>query len=339
MIKVKNTLLFVVLISGIVFVLSIIRQKPTDENYITTTGLNVRNGAGKNFRISFSLDSGEKVTLLSKKSGWYNVSYLNKTGYVDPKYLSKYDTEIENVNFLSHNKELFLYLLFGIITIILIPIIVKYFRKIQDRKLIMKVTDPKRGTSSERDLILRLLKSRISPDHIFHDLYIQKSNGSYSQIDLAVLTDVGIIVFEVKDYAGWIYGNGNQSQWTQVLAYGKQKYIFQNPIIQNSNHILNLKTQLAQYGNIPCYSVIVFYGDCVLKNLNFIPQQTLIVKYARIFDAIKTILENNELVEYSDKEELIKDLKNVSNSGDTKNIQDQHIENVRDLLGKSRILD
>lgn len=58
-----------------------------------------------------------------------------------------------------------------------------------------------------------------------------------SQIDVVVATNVGIIVFEVKDYSGWIYGNGNQQKWTQVLSHGREKYRFYNPILQNRSHI------------------------------------------------------------------------------------------------------
>lgn len=66
----------------------------------------------------------------------------------------------------------------------------------------------------------------INPRAIFHDLYIQKPNGEYTQIDVAVATKTGIIVFEVKDYSGWIFGSEHQKYWTQLLAYGKEKASF-----------------------------------------------------------------------------------------------------------------
>ena len=64
--------------------------------------------------------------------------------------------------------------------------------------------------------------------------------------------------FEVKDYNGWIFGSGYNSQWTQVLAYGNSRYRFYNPIMQNSKHISDLKKQLRQFETIPFYSIIVF---------------------------------------------------------------------------------
>lgn len=67
--------------------------------------------------------------------------------------------------------------------------------------------------------MLKLLKYGIPAQTIFHDLYVKKSNGNFTQIDLVVATKVGIIVFEIKDYSGWIFGTGYKPQWTKVLVY------------------------------------------------------------------------------------------------------------------------
>ena len=75
------------------------------------------------------------------------------------------------------------------------------------RQLIETVTSLERGTWSERELVLLLLKNGFPAGAIFHDLYILKPNGQTSQIDLVLATKVGLIVFEVKDYSGWIFGN------------------------------------------------------------------------------------------------------------------------------------
>jgi hypothetical protein len=99
----------------------------------------------------------------------------------------------------------------------------------RDRKLLQTVTKLYRGTSSERNMVLKLLKYGIPAQTIFHDLYVKYTNGKYSQIDIVVATRVGIIVFEIKDYSGWIFGKGNQTKWTQVLAYGREKHRFTIP--------------------------------------------------------------------------------------------------------------
>ena len=41
---------------------------------------------------------------------------------------------------------------------------------------------------SERRVVLKLLKAGINPKAIFHDLYIQKPNGTYTQVDVAAVS-------------------------------------------------------------------------------------------------------------------------------------------------------
>ena len=134
--------------------------------------------------------------------------------------------------------------------------------KRKERELIEQVTSITRGERSERRLILTLLKAGINPKAIFHDLYIQKPSGEYTQVDVVVVTKAGIIVFEVKDYSGWIFGNEHQKYWTKILANGKVKYRFYNPVMQNARHIQAIIQCLPQNSNVPIYSVIVFFGNC-----------------------------------------------------------------------------
>lgn len=107
-------------------------------------------------------------------------------------------------------------------------------------------------------------------------MYVEKQDGTYAQLDLVVATKAGIVMVEVKDYSGWIFGGSAQLHRTRVLAYGKQKYRFYNPIRQNSSHIAALKKRLGQFEHLPFYSVIVFYGNCVLKKIDTIPPGTFL---------------------------------------------------------------
>jgi len=210
------------------------------------------------------------------------------------------------------------------------------YSKIRDFKLLRTVTKSNRGTPSERNLVLKLLKNGIPAETIFHDLYLQKHNGTFSQIDLVVATKVGIIVFEVKDYSGWIFGNGNYSHWTQVLAYGKQKYRFYNPIKQNNSKVQALRKRI---GNVPFYSVVVFYGDCVLKEIDFVPAGTFLVKSNRVLEVMRMIINNNESAQYASKNEVVRILKEAVTNGENKEIQNRHIDNINDMLGKDRIFE
>ena len=146
-------------------------------------------------------------------------------------------------------------------------------------------------------------------------------------------------IFEVNDYKGWVFGTVYKPQWTQTLDYGKIKHRFYNPILQNKKHIEDLKKQLKQFENIPFYSIIVFYGDSVLKDITFVPEGTFIVKPNRISKVMKMILKSNEPAQYTNKREVVNVFKNAVNNGESSEVQNQHIYNVNNMIGRDRIFD
>jgi len=152
---------------------------------------------------------------------------------------------------------------------------------------------------------------------------------------LVVATKVGIIVFEVKDYSGWIFGKGNQDQWTKVLAFGRDKYKFYNPIKQNNSHIAHLRKALGE--NVPFYSIIVFAGTCELRDISFVPEGTFIVRPHRVLDLVDSIIEDNPPANYKDKRKVIAVLKQAVENGKCKDIENQHTENIKNMLGHHRI--
>ena len=224
-----------------------------------------------------------------------------------------------------------------VIGFFIISSIIKSNRRKRERELISSVTSLSRGTNSELFLILQLLKSGIPPVTIFHDLIIKKKNNEFSQIDLVLVTSEGIIVIEVKDYSGWIYGSGNNTNWTKVLSYGKKKYKFYNPIKQNQNHIVQLRKKLKQFEKIPFFSVIIFFGDCELKEINYVPKGTYLVKSYRIFEVLNLIKTENEPTQYTNKREVVNTLKQLVSLGKNIDYQKQHIENIKDMVGNERI--
>jgi len=224
-----------------------------------------------------------------------------------------------------------------VIGVFIIYYIIKSYQRKRDRELISSVTSLNRGTNSELLLILQLLKKGFPSVTIYHDLIIKKDNNGFSQIDLVLVTSEGIIVIEVKDYSGWIYGSGNNTNWTKVLSYGKKKYKFYNPIKQNINHISELRKTLNQFENIPFFSVIVFFGDCELKEINYVPKGTYLVKSHRVFEVLNLIKNENEPTHYTNKREVVDKLKELVSLGENTDYQKQHIENIKDMVGKDRI--
>lgn len=221
------------------------------------------------------------------------------------------------------------------LSFILLSIVTFFIRsEIKDRKLLKSVTSLNRGTRSERKMVLKILKSGIKPTAIYHDLYLDNGNEKYSQIDLVVATKVGIVVFEVKEYSGWIFGNQNQRNWTQLLAYGKQKYYFYNPIFQNKKHIEDFK-KISIFDDIPFFSMIVFFGDCEFKNFIELPDNTFLTKSSNVMDRFNEVLENNPLVNYSNKWDIVNLLKQAVSNGENSNICKKHIQNIQKIKASS----
>ena len=221
-----------------------------------------------------------------------------------------------------------------ILSLGILAIAVQIFLHFEDQKLLGTVTSHYRGTRSERKMVLNLLKRKIPAQTIFHDLYLRNSNGTYSQLDLVVATKVGIIVFEIKEYSGWIFGTGNQREWTQILAYGKQKYRFYNPVLQNKKHITNLIDQLPQFKKIPFYSVIVFFGNCQFRDLRLIPDGVFIIKSRQIDIVLEKILLENSQVQYDDKREVVNLLNTSVQNGDNRQICEDHIRNIHAMRSR-----
>jgi hypothetical protein len=221
-----------------------------------------------------------------------------------------------------------LVLFFFILSSLVFYLIYQY---VQDNKLLRTVTQNGRGTWSERNLVLRLLKSGIPSDSIYHDLYVKKNDGTYSQVDLVVVTEVGIVVIEVKKCSGWIYGVGDRKNWAQVLAYGKEKYSLYNPIFQNDGHIRTIKNSLPNYLNVPFHSMIVFYGDCKLKKISNVPSDVLVVKANKAIDTFNDIILKCPITNFY-TDEVVSVLKKGVENGNDLEIQNKHVQNIERML-------
>ncbi len=220
--------------------------------------------------------------------------------------------------------------------ILLSAVSIFVFSEFKDRELLKTVTNLNRGTKSERKMVLKILKSGIKPTAIFHDLYLNNGDGKFSQIDLVVATKVGIVVFEIKEYSGWIFGSENQINWTQILAYGKQKYKFYNPILQNKKHVEDLK-KFYHFDDIPFFSMIVFFGDCEFKNLIDLPSQTFLTKSDKVINIFNEILESNQIAKYDNKWEIANLLKQAVNNGESSIIIEKHTDNIQKLKARNRL--
>lgn len=335
----RRILIVAVISFGLLFLIDF-NNNNERANYISLTQLNVRSGPGTGYSELFILEKGEEVEYVDKKNSWYQIRKGEKIGYVNFKYLEK-STNIEDSN--STNSSDFwpfiVWIYIVIVALFIFYVARQLFLNFSYKYKLQTVSNIHRGTRSERNLIIELLRFGVKPEKIFHDLYIEKTKGRFSQIDVVVVTEVGVIVFEVKEYKGWIYGKGNQESWTQVLSYGKSKFRMYNPVMQNNRHIEELKNKLSKYSDIPYYSVIVFYGNCNLKNINFIPNNVFIAKSYRIGSVIKSILTDNAHYYYENIEDLSIVMSEAVTNGEAYDNRNRHIQNVKDMLGEHRLFD
>ena len=126
------------------------------------------------------------------------------------------------------------------------------------------------------------------------NMYIAKDNGETTEADLIMICKKGIIVFESKNYSGWIFGDEKSRMWMQTLPTGKgrsHKEQFFNPILQNKGHINYLKKIIED--EVPMYSVIVFSERCSLKKSPEWTNEVKVIRRPFVYDAVNNIFINN----------------------------------------------
>ena len=143
-----------------------------------------------------------------------------------------------------------------------------------------------------------------------------------------VATPQGLLAIEVKDYSGWLFGNEKQRYWTQVLNYGKEKYRFYNPIMQNAGHINALREQSEQIAHLPIFNVVLFAGNCTLKNVNYWADNTFVGYTSNISYVLKKV---NEFcfAQYTDKREVARVLRRAVENGNDPDIVANHMASVQ----------
>jgi len=129
---------------------------------------------------------------------------------------------------------------------------------------------------------------------ILTNVYIPKSDGKTTEIDIILLHGTGIYVFENKNYSGAIYGEEKDKQWTQNIR--GRDYKFMNPIIQNKYHIKHLKEYLGIADDNVFKSIIVFSDECNTSNINIFNKDRVFVKSSDAMITIFRMLRNGEMV-------------------------------------------
>ena len=186
-----------------------------------------------------------------------------------------------------------------------------------------------KGTYGEY-LTFRYLEE-LGESYILPNIYIQKENGTYTEIDIICITTKGIIVVESKNYAGSIYGNMYDINWTQYFSkYNKFK--FYNPIKQNYSHIkaLNEYLKTLQIENITMdnyISMIVFSNRCELRKITYNKDKDVICKRNKFKEAfIEYMKDKKDILTKEEVRNIYYKLK--TNIKATKEVKEKHIKNI-----------
>ena len=181
-----------------------------------------------------------------------------------------------------------------------------------------------KGEYGEKRVSILLSKLNKEEYKILNDVYLKSGTGKTYQIDHVIISPFGIFVIETKNYSGWIFGNEKSENWTQVIY--KRKTKFRNPIKQNWSHICVLKEVLREYNRINFFSIIVFVGNAVLKN---IVSDTPVIYLEELLATIKkeTI---SQCLTTDDVLKIIGILNSVNIQD--KEIKREHIKNVKGTI-------
>lgn len=159
---------------------------------------------------------------------------------------------------------------------------------------------------------------------VLKNIYIPVE-GKTTEIDLLMIHEKGIFVFESKNYSGWIFGSADQLKWTQSLENGK-KFQFYNPIRQNRNHI----KALAEYLDKPISaftSYIIFSERCSLKKVPEDTDDIVIVRRPDMLKKLRATLRNSPVIySHSEIQAMVELLRPLTNKSEEE--KQQHIDNI-----------
>lgn len=185
----------------------------------------------------------------------------------------------------------------------------------------------------------RCLQSLGGYKKFLFNCYIPKEDGTTTEIDVILIHESGIYVFESKNYSGWIFGTETQKQWTQTLATenGKsRKEHFLNPIIQNKVHLKWLQAYLKDYENIKFFSYIVFSIRCELKDITLTSGNHFVIKRDDILNAVSRNAAVSDVKMAAPLiNEIYKKLYPLTQADEAKKME--HIENIKKRYDHSAI--
>ena len=171
-----------------------------------------------------------------------------------------------------------------------------------------------------------LTNKNLDGEHVVLKNIHVPTQGKTTEIDLLMIHEKGIFVFESKNYSGWIFGSADQLNWTQSLQNG-DKNKFYNPIRQNRTHIKALAAFLEKPVS-EFVSYIVFSERCTLKKVPADTSDVIIVRRPDMLKKLKATLKTTPTkYTFNDIQDIAKKLQPLTNKDDAE--KQQHIINIQ----------
>lgn len=173
-----------------------------------------------------------------------------------------------------------------------------------------------KGTIGE-DEIDDILQRLNSDNYIVLRNLVLLNNNSTHQIDHVVVSNYGIFVIETKNYSGFVKGSDKYNKWIQF--FGRKKYFFLNPVIQNKGHIKAIETFFPEYSSY--FIPIVCFTD---KTRLSVKSNNIVINSSQL---LYTIYNYRTEVLIPDINEVAQNLKNIS-LDNMNGIEQDHLNNV-----------
>lgn len=173
-----------------------------------------------------------------------------------------------------------------------------------------------KGTIGE-DEIDGILQKLNSDNYIVLRNLVLLNNNSTHQIDHVVVSNYGIFVIETKNYSGFVKGSDKYNKWIQF--FGRKKYFFLNPVIQNKGHIKAIETFFPEYSSY--FIPIVCFTD---KTRLSVKSNNIVINSSQL---LYTIYNYRTEVLIPDINEVAQNLKNIS-LDNMNGIEQDHLNNV-----------
>ena len=164
---------------------------------------------------------------------------------------------------------------------------------------------------------------------VYTNLLVPKPGvpGQTTEVDVLMLHERGILVFESKNYSGWIFGGADEPEWTASLnKHTKER--FYNPVMQNRSHV----RALAEYLGLceeAFLSYIVFSERCELKEVPADTDEYRIIQRQNLVREVRRDLKSFEAVHGRDDFARLKGLLDGLATASTEQARKEHAERVR----------